>query len=139
MRFPNLMPRADLTYKHLQSVCFTTFLLHLLSGVFVVRETRRNYSLKKEFLDNWSQSLLGSLNLIRELFGLELQSNLKITVLYMAVTLCITVTEQLPKNCHLYLQLRSPVYNGGGHPTDFLNPQFHYLYLYITVTKFGYH
>ena len=36
----------------------------------------------------------------------EVQSNLYITALYIAVTLCITVTEQLPKNHPLYLLLR---------------------------------
>ena len=32
-----------------------------------------------------------------------LQSNLYVTALYMAVTLCITVTEQIPENHALYL------------------------------------
>ena len=36
---------------------------------------------------------------------MNLQSNLFIRALYIAVTLCITVTEQLPKNCPLYLLL----------------------------------
>ena len=33
---------------------------------------------------------------------------------------------------------QSPVYNGRGHPLDFLNPQVHCFYLYMTVTKLGY-
>ena len=36
---------------------------------------------------------------------LVVQSNMYIMALYIAVTLCITVTEQLPKNCPLYLLL----------------------------------
>ena len=61
-----------------------------------------------------------------------LQSNLCITALYIAVTLCTTVTEQLPKNypSYMYVLLSSPAYSGHlynlrGDPLDFLNPQFH--------------
>lgn len=35
----------------------------------------------------------------------QVQLNLYITALYIAVTLCITVTEKLPKNSPLYLLL----------------------------------
>ena len=38
--------------------------------------------------------------------AINVQSNLYITALYIAVTLCITVTEQLSKNHLLYLLLR---------------------------------
>ena len=55
------------------------------------------------------------------------------TALYIAVTLCITVTEQLPKKIPIIFTVkltcikRSPVYNRRGHPLYFLNPQFHCL------------
>ena len=38
--------------------------------------------------------------------GVKVQSNLYIPALYIAVTLCITVTKQLPKNHPLYLLLK---------------------------------
>ena len=66
---------------------------------------------------------------------ITIQSNLYITALYNAVTLCTTVTEQLPKNHPLYLLLTcifwSPLYSGRGHPLDSLNPQFYCLFTCI--------
>ena len=54
----------------------------------------------------WNRVAVGKILLFFSYFGVEfLQSNLYITALYIAVTLCITVTAQLPKNYPLYLLL----------------------------------
>ena len=47
-----------------------------------------------------------------------LKSNLYTTTPYMAVTLCITVTEQLPKTFPLHLLLIWPAYSGHLFITD---------------------
>ena len=71
----------------------------------------------------------------------QLQSNLYLTGLYIAATLCITVTEQLNP---LYLLLSWPAYSGHLYITEavtLLTSSIHNFiafYLYMTVTEFDY-
>ena len=75
---------------------------------------------------------------------ISIQSNLYVTALYIAVTLCTTVTEQLLKNCLLYLLISWPAYSGHLYITYVVTPltswipNFIVFYLYITVTKLRY-
>ena len=54
-----------------------------------------------------------------------------ITALYMAVTLYITVTEQLPDNRALYLLLSWPVYSGHLYITDTVTLQISRIHNFI--------
>ena len=55
------------------------------------------------YVDNYDNN--NNCRWVRTLLSILLQSNLYITALYIAATLCTTVTEQLPKNHPPYLLL----------------------------------